>query len=48
MQPLDSRNLNLEQARKQAKDLLRDLRTRNVGAAQRFRRAVPQLVADIR
>ena len=45
MQPLDSRNLNLEQARKQAKDLLRDLRTRNVGAAQRFRSAVPQLVA---
>ena len=45
MQPLDSRNLNLEQARKQAKDLLRDLRTQSAGAAQRFRSAVPQLDA---
>ena len=50
MQPRGSRSLNLQQfnldqARKQAKDLLRDLRTRDVRAADRFRVAVPQLAA---
>ena len=37
--------LNIEQARNQAKDLLKALKSRDSAAARRFRTAIPQLGA---
>ncbi len=45
MQSNTPARLNIEQARKQAKDLLKALKSRDPAAARRFRTAIPQLGA---